>query len=282
MSICPINIDYLKRQLTSLLLFYLIFFNSPLQSLPAQSLVRINFSAEWLRRDWKNCQDPTQLIQNGSSVTIISDTSAALFWQIPTRSGNPLVLDQNHSWIRKCNRPPVDFGRTIRRKTKGTGKLLNVSDYPYVTWKWRVDGTIDDSKTANSKGKIRKQGDDFAAKIGISILRKNSDDLREIAYVWTRTIPEESILTQETTVIPKIWKYTWHRIVAESGEKNLNRWTSVTRNLYADYKELYPDEEPGLIMRVYLMTDTDNTRSQITGDFANLMFLKRKPEKFKK
>ena len=70
-------------------------------------------------------------------------------------------------------------------------------------------------------------------------------------------MPEESVLTHVTTVIPGIWKYKWYRIVAESGGANVNRWVDVTRDLYSDYKRLYPKEEPGRIVRVYLMADSD-------------------------
>ncbi len=244
----------------------------------AEDLVRIDLSERWFRRDWDNCKDPTEMREQNGVLTISSEVSAALFWQVPTRSGKPLDVDLDQEWVQECDRPPADFGKRVLREDRDGRKLLDISEYRTVSWRWRVNGTIDDTDLADSGGKIRKRNDDFAAKIGISILSKEEGKLREIAYIWTRTLPEESVLTHVTTVIPGIWKYKWYRIVAESGEANVNRWVTVTRDLYSDYKRLYPKEEPGRIARVYLMADSDNTESQVTTSFADLIFYRHNPD----
>ena len=248
---------------------------TPFSQTWAQDHVPIDMSANWLRRDGEECKDPTVARQKDGIFSIRSDHSSALFWQIPTQNG-PLPIDRDQSWIRKCKRPPLGYESKIRKQARGVHNLVDVSDYPYLTWRWRVEGTIDDTRTAKKKGKIRKEANDFAAKIGISILSK-SGKLREIAYIWTRTIPKETALTQETVVIPIILKFKWYRIVAESGEQNLNTWVPVTRNLYADYKRFYPDEEPGEVARIYLMTDSDNTSSKVAAAYADIVFHRNKP-----
>ncbi len=237
----------------------------------AQDRVPIDMGADWLRRDWDHCEDGTVMRSGDGEVTIESDHSAALFWQIPTRQG-PLPIDRNQDWIKKCKRLPLDFESRVLRRVSEKRELLEVRDLPYFSWRWKVNGTIDDGGLADSKGRIQKKGDDFAAKIGIVILRKGTRDLREIAYIWTRSLPKETVLTQETILIPYILKLKWQRIVAESGDLNVGKWVDVTRNLYRDYKRLYPDEDPGQIVRIYLMTDSDNTGSRVTGAFADLVF----------
>ena len=42
-------------------------------------------------------------------------------------------------------------------------------------------------------------------------------------------------------------------------------WVPETRNLYEDFKRFYPDEEPKEVVRIYLMSDSDNTGSKVTG-----------------
>ena len=96
--------------------------------------------------------------------------------------------------------PPRGFGKDVREQARGQYDLISATEYPYISWRWRVSNTIDDSGTADHKGKIQKSGDDFAAKIGISVLNTRGK-LREIAYLWTRTIPEETSLTQVTSVL---------------------------------------------------------------------------------
>ena len=247
-------------------------------SLHAQDQIRIDMATDWLRRDWERCEDPTTIHQTNGVVTLQSDHSAALFWQIPTLTG-PLPIDRNQSWIKKCDRLPLNFKDKLQKTVRsGQYDLIVPKNHPYVSWRWQVDRTIDDTKTVDKKNKIRKKGDDFAAKLGFTILNQNGT-LREIAYLWTRTIPEETILTSKTTIIPfGVLEYKWYRIVAESGEENLNTWVPETRNLYEDFKRCHPGEEPAEIVRIYLMTDSDNTDSQATGSFADLTFHKRAPK----
>lgn len=240
-----------------------------------EETVPVDMASDWLRRDWHQCADPSQLLQADGIMTLQSNNSAVLYWQIPTRSGQPMDIDRTLKWVQTCDRPPTSLAKQIKKKDGASQHLLDGSKYRYLSWHWQVDGTIDDTHTIDAKGKIQSKGDDFAAKLGIAFLKKGSDDLREIAYVWTRSLPEESVLVQERSIV--FWKFRYYRIVAESGEKNLNSWVGEVRDLYADYKRIYPNEEPGPIVRIYLMTDSDNTAGQVTGSFSKIKLHKKKP-----
>ena len=240
----------------------------------AQDQIPVDLNTQWLRRDWDKCRENVTATYHNQAFTIQSDHAAALFWQIPTQSGQALEIDHNQSWVQKCERPPMGFEKDIQKGNRD--RLISVKDYPYISWQWRITNTIDDKDTANKKGEIKKDGDDFAAKVGISILN-HKEELREIAYLWTRTIPEETVLTQKTTVVRWLYEFTWYRIVAQSGDQQLNTWVNEKRNLYEDFKKIYPNEEPREIVRVYLMSDSDNTGSTTSGAFANLLFHKNPP-----
>jgi len=254
-------------------ILFLVFFVIP-SIIQAQDKISVDMSTDWLRRDWGKCREDVTAEHKNGTFTIQSDHAAALFWQVPTQDGSPLPIDRNQNWIKNCERPPIGFEKDIRKQAQGKHDLISIAKFPYVSWRWQISNTIDDSKTANKKGEIQPAGDDFAAKLGISLLNTKGE-LREIAYLWTRTIPEETTLTQTTTVIPWILKYKWYRIVAESGEQNLNKWVNETRNIAKDFKRFYPKEEPAEIVRVYLMSDSDNTQSKVTGAFQNLNFHKK-------
>ena len=242
----------------------------------AQNQISVDMSANWLRRDWDKCRENVQTQYQNGVFTIQSDQAAALFWQVPTQNGTPLPIDRDQRWIERCDRPPTGFEKDIRKQAQGQHPLISVSEHPHISWRWRISNTIDDSQTADKKGRIQKDGDDFAAKLGISILNSEGE-LHEIAYLWTRTIPEETPLTQVTTIIPWVLKFKWYRIVAESGDQYVNTWVRETRNLYNDFKRFYPKEEPAEIVRIYLMSDSDNTNSRVTGSFADLSFHKNAP-----
>lgn len=231
---------------------------------------------EWYRRDWDRCQDPTVMGYSNGVVRIDSDHSAALFWQIPTLEGVQIPLDpEKHTWLKECKRPPRDFSDHILKD--GIDRLVDVSDYRYVSWRWKLVRSTIDMHRVEKDGKLTLDYDDFPLRIGISILKKGSRKVREVAYVWSKTLPDELMFKTETTVIPYVWKMKWRRFVAESGTENIGEWVPEVRDLYADYQKGYPGEEPGKVVRVYLMTDSDNTESRTAGEYADLMFHRERP-----
>ncbi|MEE2752666.1 MAG: DUF3047 domain-containing protein [Candidatus Latescibacterota bacterium] len=240
----------------------------------SQSAISLDMSHGWTRRDWFDCEDASRMSSDRNSLTIATDSSAALYWQVPTKQG-PIPIDGNLGWVEECGRPPRNFVQKVANGPKRKS-LLDVSDYRYFSWKWNVTNTIDDKNTIDRNGKIRPEGDDFAAKLGIAILKKGTNEPRERSYVWTRNLPEESVLLHEKKIL--FWQFRYHRIVAQSGEKHVGEWVSEARDLCADYKRMYPGEEPGKIVRIYVMSDSDNTASEVTGTYSNLTFHTHRPD----
>ena len=228
--------------------------------------------SEWLRRDRDDCGSATHLtVRDNGDVHIRSDRSYALFWQIPRRDGTAMDLDpEQFKWLRKCDRPPMDFNNEI--ESRGAENLLEVTDTPWFSWRWKVDVATVKEQRLEGNGKLKSKYDDFPAKIGISILKKGSTDLREVAYVWSRHLDDGMMFWSETTIIPLIWKLKWGRFVAESGTRAMGRWVSESRNVYDDYRKMYPDEEPGRIVRIYVSTDSDNTDSESEASYADFRF----------
>ena len=237
--------------------------------------LRVDMST-WLQRDWAECNTRTKFQYENNAVRFVSEGSAALLWQIPTRSGQPMALDpEHHPWIAQCKRPPRQLEKIVRKR--GFDTLIDVSENPYLTWRWKVDYSTIGRQRMDRGGKLNKQDDDFNAKLGIAILEKGTNKIREIAYVWSNTLPESLMFKSETTIIPFVWKLSWRRIVVESGRTRMNQWVGERRNLYEDYKRGYPGEEPGKILRVYLMTDTDNTNSRASAWYADIQFHREAP-----
>lgn len=74
-----------------------------------------------------------------------------------------------------------------------------------------------------------------------------------LMYVWcNRREPGTVIRSPRTDRIRKL--------VVESGERNLNRWLDYERDIRADYLKAF-GEEPGALVGIAIMTDSDNTRS---------------------
>lgn len=231
---------------------------------------------EWLRRDEEKCRSGTVIAQTNGSVTLRSDRSYALFWQIPLRDDTAMALDQNEfDWLRECGRPPADFHKEI--DSRGADRLLTVEDTPWFSWRWKVDVATIREQSVEEGGKMKTKYKDYPAKIGISILKKDSNDLREVSYVWSPLLEDDLMFYSETTIIPFVWKLKWGRIVAEGGRSNIGRWVTESRNLYDDYRRIYPGEEPGRIVRVYISTDGDNTGSEAQATYADFEFHSEPP-----
>ncbi len=170
-----------------------------------QDTVQLDLSSGWLRRDWEDCESPARLVLEDEIATIEGGASKVLFWQIPSRSGRPVEIDPDQKWIRQCKRPPKRFAKKIHKLDQDGGILLHVSDYPYISWEWWVEETGDD--TANVHRKNQGPIQDFVTTLGISIIDEKNGDLREVAYVLSRTLPEETVKAAKTTIIPFLWVF---------------------------------------------------------------------------
>jgi hypothetical protein len=74
-----------------------------------------------------------------------------------------------------------------------------------------------------------------------------------LMYVWCNQRPAGSVIVSSRT--DRIRK-----LVLESGAGRLNTWLDYERDIRADYRKVF-GEEPGALVGIGIMTDTDNTRS---------------------
>jgi len=83
-----------------------------------------------------------------------------------------------------------------------------------------------------------------------------------LMYIWSDHVPTGSVIASAHTSQVKM-------LVVASGAGGLGSWQAVQRNLRDDYRRAY-GAEPGALLGVAVMTDTDNTRAQAVGEYANL------------
>ena len=236
--------------------------------------VAIDMASGWLRRDWQKCGDPTRITFGEGAIAFESRASSALVWQVPTPDG-PFVIDPTLEWVRECDRPPVSFFRGLAAE-RGTEMLADLSEVPHLVWRWRVDGAIDDSEIARADGRIRRGHDDFAAKLGVLVQAQGSREAHEIAYVWARSLPLGTVLYQETTVVPLVLKVRAARLVVETGEGR-GAWVEEKHDLRADFARLVPGKQAGRVLRLHLMTDSDDTGGHVTTAYAGIRFVRPNP-----
>ena len=87
-----------------------------------------------------------------------------------------------------------------------------------------------------------------------------------LMYVWCNTrAPGSVIINPRTDRIRKV--------VVESGGTNLNRWLDYERDVRADFEKAF-GEAPGALVGVGIMTDTDNTQTDIRAWYGPLTLAK--------
>lgn len=88
-----------------------------------------------------------------------------------------------------------------------------------------------------------------------------------LAYVWSNQgEPDSVIINPRTDRIRKV--------VVESGVEQLGRWRDYRRDVRADFVKAF-GEEPGPLVAVALMTDTDNTGTRLQAWYGPLTLERR-------
>lgn len=83
-----------------------------------------------------------------------------------------------------------------------------------------------------------------------------------LMYIWSDLVPVD-------TVIPSAHTSQIKMMAIASGASGLGAWQTVRRNLVADYRRAY-GADPGPLLGVAAMTDTDNTGAKAVGEYADL------------
>jgi hypothetical protein len=147
-----------------------------------------------------------------------------------------------------------------------------------LSWRWKTDALV---PGADNRDKSREDaplrvmvafdGDrstlpEAEKKLARRAKRLSGKDLPYalLMYIWSDLVAAE-------TVIPSAHSSRVQMLVVASGANGLGAWQAVRRDLAADYRRAY-GAEPGPVVAVGVMTDTDNTGAKAAGEYADLRF----------
>jgi hypothetical protein len=147
-----------------------------------------------------------------------------------------------------------------------------------VSWRWKTDALVPD---ADNRDKSREDAPlrlivafdgDQASLPEVEQKRfKRARNLtgREVPYavlmyIWSDHVPVG-------TVIPSAHTSQVKMLVVASGKGGLGNWQTVQRKPADDYRRAY-QAEPGPVLGIAVMTDTDNTGAKAAGQYADIRF----------
>lgn len=155
--------------------------------------------------------------------------------------------------------------------------------FPMLSWRWKVGQGIPDANNADpskedSPLRVMVAFDGDTSKL--SQKDKSASSTAKFAsghplpyallmYIWGEKVPVDSVTTSS--------HYSRIKMLALSADdKGIGKWQSFTRNLVEDYKRVY-GEEPGNVISIELLTDTDNTLGDAEAFYGDISVGPAKP-----
>ena len=141
---------------------------------------------------------------------------------------------------------------------------IDLEKFPVLNWRWRIEnrlpGTFDEKQ---------KSGDDYAARIYV-VVSGGFAVWNTIAlnYVWAKNSPKGDV-----------WPNAFARnnammMALRSFEAPVSVWHMEKRDIREDFKKIF-NKEIRFIDAVVLMSDTDNTRKEVSAYYGDIYFSTR-------
>ena len=146
----------------------------------------------------------------------------------------------------------------------------------FLNWQWKAldyipNANNDDSSRDDAPLRVLVAFDGDKSKLPVrdqmvfemaKIVSGHDMPYASLMYVWAAKSPIETIITSPRTSRVKM-------IVVNSGGGQLGLWQEHHRDLAKDYEAAF-SEKPGKIIGLGLLTDTDNTRTQVKAIYGDI------------
>lgn len=153
---------------------------------------------------------------------------------------------------------------------------IDTCDGPKVRFSWQVKHLIEGADLTRTDGEdapvrviLAFDGDHNTLSLRNQALFDTAELLTgerppfaTLMYVWDNKAEPGSVIVNPRT--DRI-----RDVVLESGPSRLGQWLSYERDIVADYKRAF-GEEPGRLIGMAVMTDSDNTSSQAQARYRNV------------
>jgi hypothetical protein len=179
-------------------------------------------------------------------------------------------------------------GKTVlsaNSKRSASGLAVKLRPQPatdlWLEWEWKAVGKIPNADNAirytdDAPLRILVAFDGNKSKLPLKeqltfevagILSGREMPYATLMYIWAGNSPLDSVVKNTFTSRVKM-------IAVDSGWKHTGQWRKHARDLSADYRTAF-GEEPGDVIGVALLTDTDNTKSQVRALYGDIELVRK-------
>jgi Protein of unknown function (DUF3047) len=196
---------------------------------------------------------------------------------------HPLKRKTNYGW--KKDRKGVYLEARSRSSASGLIKRLDIDprELPLLQFSWMIDGLLEgadvgDRALEDSPARVVLAFDGDKATLPIKdrafierVKTFTGQDIpyASLVYVWDNVRPINSIVQNPHT--GRIQK-----LVASTGGAGVRSWQTHRRDIVKDFRAAY-GKEPGKLIGIAIMTDTDNTKTYAQARYRGLSLSKTEP-----
>ena len=137
----------------------------------------------------------------------------------------------------------------------------------WINWKWRVK---EFPRKKHPELLSNRAEDDFAARLYVIFLASNFFKSDVMEYIWDEKIRTGTVADSPYSERIKLLVIHTGPAGSEGGG-----WVEEERNIYEDYQKLFGKAPSNPVGLVALMSDSNNTETEASADFAEII-LKRK------
>lgn len=139
----------------------------------------------------------------------------------------------------------------------GMSRPIILKQFPALQWRWRVK-----QLPTGADERAEKTNDSAAA---VYVVFDSTLLPRAIKYVWSSTLPVGTRMQS-----PVYWRS--RVVVLQSGDKHAGEWQHEVINYVQDYKDFF-GEEPGKVIGIAVLTDSDSTKSVAEAHYDDFSLL---------
>jgi hypothetical protein len=157
---------------------------------------------------------------------------------------------------------------------------FDASRTPVIRWRWKIDELVEDAdnsaaatEDAPCRVVLAFDGDKSRLPLReqlfferVQLLSGHEMPYATLMYIWGNREPVESVIVNPHT-------HRVRKLVATTGTEKSRQWVQIQRNYVEDFKRVY-GEEPGRLLAVSIMTDTDNTGDTVTAWYGDIELLR--------